>query len=110
LKLNYTEKKIDYPKSFRARHALSIIHNNNGFIELQRKVRIVGNLASFSDQDEKNLFKIWKQKEQKRKSNLMAIETRNKKWVEKIIDQKKRLESFDFSQVLFIIICIIVIF
>jgi len=40
----------------------------------------------------------------------MAIETRNKKQVEKIIDQKKRLESFDFSQVLFIIICIIVIF
>jgi hypothetical protein len=100
LKLNYTEKKIDYPKSFRARHALSVIHNNNGFIELQRKVRIAGNLVSFSDQDEKNLFKIWKQKEQKRKSNLMAIETRNKKRAGKIIDQKKRLESFDFSQVL----------
>ncbi|CAG8636544.1 8634_t:CDS:10, partial [Funneliformis mosseae] len=80
LKLNYTEKKIDYPKSFRACHVLLIIHNNNGFIELQRKVRIAGNLASFSDQDEKNLFKIWKQKEQKRKNNLMAIKTHNKKW------------------------------
>ncbi|GBC37156.2 DNA helicase RecQ [Rhizophagus irregularis DAOM 181602=DAOM 197198] len=31
LKLNYTEKKTDYPKSFKARHALSVIHNNNGF-------------------------------------------------------------------------------
>ncbi|CAG8681797.1 13643_t:CDS:2, partial [Ambispora gerdemannii] len=56
LKLNYTEKKIDYPKSFRARHALSIIHNNNGFVELQHSVREAGNLISFSNQDEKNLL------------------------------------------------------
>ncbi|PKC54544.1 hypothetical protein RhiirA1_542846 [Rhizophagus irregularis] len=34
LKLNYTEKKTDYPKSFKARHALSVIHNNNGFVDL----------------------------------------------------------------------------
>ncbi|CAG8751476.1 15197_t:CDS:2, partial [Funneliformis caledonium] len=40
LKLNYTEKKTDYPKLFRARHVLSVIHNNNGFIELQRKIRV----------------------------------------------------------------------
>ena len=58
---------------------LSVIYNNNSFIELQCKVHIAGNLVSFSDQDKKNLFKIWKQKEQKRKSNLMAIKTHNKK-------------------------------
>ena len=100
LKLNYTEKKTDYSKSFRARHALSVIHNNNGFIELQRKIRVAGNLMNFSDQDEKNLFSIWKQREQKRKINLTAIEARNKKRAEKIINQKRQLESFDFSQVL----------
>src|SRR6266542_2321562 len=84
LKLNYTEKKTDYPKSFRARHALSVIHNNNSFIELQRKIR---DLVNFSDQDEKNLFSIWKQREQKRKINLTAMEARNKKRAEKIINQ-----------------------
>ena len=98
LKLNYTEKKTDYSKSFRARHALSVIHNNNSFIELQRKIR---DLVNFSDQDEKNLFSIWKQREQKRKINLTAMEARNKKRAEKIINQKRQLKSFDFSQVLF---------
>ncbi len=55
---------------------------------------------NFSDQDEKNLFSIWKQREQKRKINLTAMEARNKKRAEKIINQKRQLESFDFSQVL----------
>ncbi|CAG8769587.1 16702_t:CDS:2, partial [Funneliformis caledonium] len=78
--------------------AFNLIHNNNGFIELQRKIRVAGNLVNFSDQDEKNLFSIWKQREQKRKINLMAIEVRNKKQAEKIINQKRQLKSFDFSQ------------
>jgi len=56
--------------------------------------------VNFSDQDEKNLFSIWKQREQKRKINLTAIEARNKKRAEKIINQKRQLKSFDFSQVL----------
>ncbi|CAG8754128.1 4959_t:CDS:2, partial [Rhizophagus irregularis] len=59
-------KKTDYPKSYRARHALSVIHNNNGFVKLQRTVRTAGNLVGFSDQDEKILFNIWKQREQKK--------------------------------------------
>ncbi|CAG8580015.1 23095_t:CDS:2, partial [Gigaspora rosea] len=62
LKLNYVEKKTDYSKSFRARHALSIIHNNEGSVRLQHKIRAAGNLISFSDQDEKNLLNIWKYK------------------------------------------------
>jgi hypothetical protein len=99
IKLNYTEKKIDYPKSYRARHALSIIHNNNGFVDLQCTVQAAGNLVIFSDQDEKNLLSIWKQREQKRQVNIAAIETRNKTRAEKIINQKKQLEGFDYSQV-----------
>ena len=58
LKLNYIEKKTDYPKSFKARHALSVIHNNNGFVELQRQLRKAGGLPQFSLQDENNLLKI----------------------------------------------------
>ncbi|CAG8702995.1 16740_t:CDS:10, partial [Gigaspora rosea] len=81
LKLNYVEKKTDYPKSFRAQHALSIIHNN---------------------EDEKNLLNIWKYKNRKRENNIATIQTRNKKRAEKIINQKCQLESFNFSQVNFI--------
>ncbi|CAB4432614.1 unnamed protein product [Rhizophagus irregularis] len=58
--------KLNYPKSYRARHALSVIHDNNGFVELQRTVRTAGNLVDFSDQDEKILFNNWKQRKQKR--------------------------------------------
>jgi hypothetical protein len=56
-------------------------------------------LVIFSDQDEKNLLSIWKQREQKRQVNIAAIETRNKTRAEKIINQKKQLEGFDYSQV-----------
>ncbi|CAB4422880.1 unnamed protein product [Rhizophagus irregularis] len=98
LKLNYTEKKTDYPKSFKARHALSVIHNNNGFVDLQRQLRKAGDLPQFSLQDENNLLKIWKHRDQKRKSNIMAIEKRNQTRAEKIINQKKNLETFDFTQ------------
>ncbi|CAG8466147.1 14813_t:CDS:2 [Racocetra fulgida] len=35
LKLNYTDKKTDYPKSFAARHVLAVLHNNVGLVEIQ---------------------------------------------------------------------------
>ncbi|RIB26484.1 hypothetical protein C2G38_2267176 [Gigaspora rosea] len=34
IKLNYTDKKQDYSKSYRTRHAIAVIHNNNGFLEM----------------------------------------------------------------------------
>ncbi|RIA80868.1 hypothetical protein C1645_837918 [Glomus cerebriforme] len=57
-----------------------------------------GNLIRFSDQDEKNLLATWKQREQKRQVNIAAIEIHNKIQAEKIINQKKQLEGFDYSQ------------
>ncbi|CAG8523282.1 16580_t:CDS:2, partial [Racocetra persica] len=34
IKLNYTDKKQNYPKSYRTRHALAVIYNNNGFLKM----------------------------------------------------------------------------
>jgi len=56
VKLNYTDKKTDYPKSFAARHALAVIYNNNGIIQVLKVVRKVAYLASFFEQDHLNLL------------------------------------------------------
>lgn len=58
-------------------------------MKLQRTVRTAGNLVGFSDQDEKILFNIWKQREQKKEVNIPAIKMHNKIQAEKIINQKK---------------------
>ncbi|CAG8751401.1 8436_t:CDS:1, partial [Cetraspora pellucida] len=39
IKLNYTDKKTDYFKSFSARHALAVHHNNNELLTLLETVR-----------------------------------------------------------------------
>ncbi|CAG8648457.1 11053_t:CDS:2, partial [Racocetra persica] len=65
IKLNYTDKKQDYPKSYRTRYALAVIHNNNSFLEMLQILRQAGKISSFSDQDLLNISKIWKQREDK---------------------------------------------
>ncbi|RIB01509.1 hypothetical protein C2G38_2050825 [Gigaspora rosea] len=39
LKLNYIDKKTDYPKSFAAHHALAVLHNNVGLVEMLIVIR-----------------------------------------------------------------------
>ncbi|CAG8798006.1 7969_t:CDS:2, partial [Racocetra fulgida] len=69
IKLNYTDKKQDYPKSYRTRYALAVIHTNNGFLKILQ--------IFFSDQDLLNIGKIWKQREDKRNRNVAEIHKRN---------------------------------
>ncbi|CAG8776853.1 21522_t:CDS:2, partial [Gigaspora margarita] len=99
IKLNYTDKKQDYPKSYRTRHALAVIHNNNGFLEMLQILRQAGEILSFSDQDLLNIGKIWKQREDKRNCNVAEIHKRNDMRVKKIIQQKNQLQDFDWPQV-----------
>ena len=99
VKLNYTDKKTDYSKSFAARHALVVIHNNNGIIQVLKVVRKVAYLASFSEQDHLNLLQLCKERENKREYNITKINERNQTCAQKICEQKKRLEGFDFGQV-----------
>ncbi|CAG8843076.1 9939_t:CDS:2, partial [Gigaspora margarita] len=39
IKLNYTDKKTNYPKLYSARHALAVLHNNYGLIEVLKITR-----------------------------------------------------------------------
>ncbi|CAG8598381.1 4216_t:CDS:2, partial [Scutellospora calospora] len=70
IKLNYTDKKTDYPKSFSARHALAVLHNNDGLLTLLETVRKVAKLPEFSEQDIINIIKIWKNRNNKCQLNI----------------------------------------
>ncbi|CAG8604285.1 4137_t:CDS:2, partial [Ambispora gerdemannii] len=83
VKLNYTDKKVDFAKSFSARHGLAVLHNNNDLLEMLKVIRQAGNLPEFSEQDQINIEKIWKQRESKRKYNVVEI---NKKM---LLESKK---------------------
>ncbi|CAG8502905.1 22204_t:CDS:2, partial [Gigaspora rosea] len=77
VKLNYTDKKVDYAKSLSARHGLAVLHNDNGLLEMLEIVRRVGNFLEFSKEDEINIGRIWKQRENKSKCNVAEINKRN---------------------------------
>ncbi|CAG8772545.1 14701_t:CDS:2, partial [Cetraspora pellucida] len=49
LKLNYSDKKTNYPKSFAACHVLAVLYNNVGLLEMLNIVRSAGDLYEFSD-------------------------------------------------------------
>ncbi|RIB21140.1 P-loop containing nucleoside triphosphate hydrolase protein [Gigaspora rosea] len=98
VKLNYTDKKVDYAKSFSARHGLAVLHNNNGLLEMLEIVKQVGNLLEFSKEDEFNIGRIWKQREDKRKCNVAEINKRNVLRAKKIEETRKQIEEFDFSK------------
>ncbi|CAG8496835.1 10109_t:CDS:10, partial [Cetraspora pellucida] len=71
VKLNYTDKKVDYAKSFSTRHGLAVLHNNNENLE---------------------------QKEDKRKHNVAEINKRNALRAKKIAETRKQIEEFDYSK------------
>ncbi|CAG8559790.1 34472_t:CDS:10, partial [Gigaspora margarita] len=98
VKLNYTDKKVDFTKSFSAWHGLAVLHNNNGLLEMLEVVRWAGNLLEFSEQDQINIGKIWKQREVKRNCNIAEINKQNVLRNKKIAETKKQMEEFDFSK------------
>ncbi|CAG8832720.1 3301_t:CDS:1, partial [Gigaspora margarita] len=67
----------DYAKSFSTQHGLAVLHKNNGLLEMLEIVRQVGNFLEFSKEDEINIGRIWKQKEDKCKCNAAKINKRN---------------------------------
>ncbi|CAG8770712.1 5802_t:CDS:2, partial [Gigaspora rosea] len=99
LKLNYTDKKTDYPKSFAAHYALTILHNNVGLVEILTIIRKVGKLCKFSNQDIYNISKIQEQREYHHAANIAKIEARNQACAQKIINQKACLRSSTVWQI-----------
>ena len=86
IKLNYTNKKTDYPKSFAAQHALAIIHNNNRITRVVELVCEAAHLAPFSEQDYLNLLQLCKDREDKREYNIAKINKRNQMRAQKICE------------------------
>ncbi|CAG8532974.1 14463_t:CDS:10, partial [Dentiscutata heterogama] len=98
VKLNYADKKVDFAKSFSARHGLAVLHNNNGLLEMLEVVRRARNLSEFSKEDQVNIGRIWKQREDKSKCNIAEINKRNVLRAKKIEETRKQIEEFDFSK------------
>ncbi|RHZ59174.1 hypothetical protein Glove_365g52 [Diversispora epigaea] len=97
VKLVYTSKLIDYPVSYQSRHALAILHNNEGICEILRIARQVYNIP-LSHQDLLNISKIKKEHDQHRINNIGRIEKRNAERAFTLQNLRNELDSFDWDQ------------
>ena len=102
LKLVYLDKRIDYWKSYPVRHALAILHNNEGICEMMNIARLACNVI-LSDQDLINISKIEKERNQQRLRKVADIQKRNQEQANKLKNKRDDLEAFDWSQVNYII-------
>ncbi|CAG8838779.1 9222_t:CDS:2, partial [Gigaspora margarita] len=51
-------KKVDYTKSFLARHGLAVLYNNCGLLKMLEVIRQAGNCLEFFEQDQINIGKF----------------------------------------------------
>jgi len=72
IKLVYLDKRIDYWMSYPVRHALAILHNNEGICEMMNVARLASNVI-LSDQDLSNISKIETERNQQRLRNLQIF-------------------------------------
>ncbi|GES81564.1 DNA helicase RecQ [Rhizophagus clarus] len=98
LKLCYTNKLIDYYKSYQARHACAILHNNYGIDILIKIMRSIEEVSDLSVKDYINLKKMLDVRQQQRQKNQKEITQCNEERGKKIDEQKKQTETFDFDQ------------
>src|SRR5437868_6274206 len=106
IKLCYANKLIDYYKSYQARHACAIIHNNYGIDLLIETLRSIEEVSNLSPEDYINLKKIINIRQQQRQKNQKEITQRNEERGKKIDEQKKQMETFDFDQVFLFLLLI----
>src|SRR6266498_931890 len=97
VKLIYTSKLIDYTASYQTRHALAILHNNEGICELVNIARQASN-ASLSNQDLLNITKIEKERDRQRINNIERIEKRNIERTLVLQNLREDLSSINWNQ------------
>ena len=73
IKLCYANKLIDYYKSYQARHACAILHNNYGIDLLIETLRSIEEVSDLSSEDYINLKKILNTRQQQRQKNQKEI-------------------------------------
>ena len=98
-KNNFTDKKIDYWKTYNTWHALAVLQYNNGLLNMLKITRSACNLQHFSETDNQNISKIaeeWKKQNQRNFNNLAK---QNEERGKKIEEQKTNLETFNWDKV-----------
>ncbi|CAG8739557.1 16022_t:CDS:2 [Dentiscutata erythropus] len=108
--IGYTEGQANAFKEFLEKHTKllqkqslittirTILYNNDSLLEMLEIVRQARNLLEFSKEDQINIGKIWKQREDKCKCNIAEINKRNVLQSKKIEEIQKQLKEFDFSK------------
>lgn len=99
VKLIYTSKLIDYYISYQTRHALAILHNNEGICELVNIAHQACN-SFLSSQDLLNIAKIEKERDQKQIKNISRIEKRNIERASVLQNLRTDLNFFNWNQVI----------
>jgi hypothetical protein len=98
-KLVFLDKRIDYWKSYMARHACAVMLQNLGFVELMKQVRAPCAKNGFAVDDMINLEKIANMIAAKQLANRKAIAERNAGLHAKFAEDRDELFGADFSSV-----------
>jgi hypothetical protein len=98
-KLVFLDKKLDYWKTYSARHACAVISHNCGLVTMLTLVRSNCAVEGFSREDQNNLKKIEVLKKAKQGYNQQAIINRNLARHAKFEEDQRELLGFDFDSV-----------
>nr|CAG8570738.1 4392_t:CDS:2 [Entrophospora candida] len=98
VKLMFLDKKIDYWKSFKTHHSLSIILNNLGDYEFLVGLNTLFDDFSFTSTDLCNLEKICDGRNKKHEQTVKKVQQNNASKWQRINQIEKTLTGFDFEQ------------
>ncbi|EXX53255.1 Sgs1p [Rhizophagus irregularis DAOM 197198w] len=93
--LRFLDKRIDYWASYKARHALAVIDNNEGLSCMMSTVR---ETADFSSHDQHNISKFTGERQSELNRSRNIITKRNQERATKYANERQELQGFDFSQ------------
>ena len=97
--LKFVDKRIDFWASYKARHALAVIDNNEGLDYMMENVREAAQAHKFSTNDLYNMSKLVKERQGQLNYNRNAINKRNQERATNYANDRQELQGFDFSQV-----------
>ncbi|CAG8538925.1 11763_t:CDS:10, partial [Scutellospora calospora] len=98
VKLVYLDKKIDYWKSYAARHALAVLHYNEGYTHLFSEIREIYCGKPFESEDIYNISMIESSYSAQQKLNVEKIREHNQARSDKYTNEYKELVEFDFDK------------
>ena len=97
--LRFVDKRIDFWASYRARHALAIIDNNESLNHMIEVVCKAAQSCEFSLHDQHNINKFVGKRQNQLNYNRSVIDKRNQERAANYANERKELQGFDFSQV-----------